>query len=54
MTDALYDHELLTEKYLDAVNVTKDCIINDKRSQSMIGLRRLNNIQECFENYYRR
>lgn len=49
VTDALYDQELLKEEYFDAVNVTKDCISNDKRSQSMIGLRRLNNIQECFE-----
>lgn len=50
VTDALYDHELSGEKYLDGVSVTDDCLSITRRSQTMIGLRRLDNIQFCFEN----
>lgn len=42
VTDALYDQEFLTETHLDG-------LFSLRRSQSMIGLRRLDNIQECFE-----
>lgn len=50
VTDALYDHELSGEKYLDGVSVTEDCLSITRRSQTMIGLKRLDNIQFCFEN----
>lgn len=49
VTDALYNHELLREDHLDGVCVTEDCLTTSKRSQSMIGLKRLDNIQECFD-----
>lgn len=50
VTDALYNHELLSGENLDGVCVTEDCITTSKRSHSMIGLRRLDNIHECFDN----